>query len=196
MDVEILISIPQRSDLNITATNMYKIVLYISIPQRSDLNWSSSSLPSPRNPISIPQRSDLNYIIIFCFSSSDCNFNPSKVWFELKMVVHDRVDLKVFQSLKGLIWTSWIMFLKSSYPTISIPQRSDLNHLAADIPGLGLTISIPQRSDLNNIQNDKTKFTGDDFNPSKVWFELWKQRVWEANLWYFNPSKVWFEQKW
>ena len=85
------------------------------------------------------------------------------------------------------------IFIEKRHPTISIPQRSDLNEKLIHFRLRKSTISIPQRSDLNSTATTWWSCRTRNFNPATVWFEpLWFIPE-DRSLMHFNPATVWFE---
>ena len=128
---DICVSIPQRSDLNLSWLSWFLFSYAVSIPQRSDLNLSGTDARwhGDTKTVSIPQRSDLNIAVKDAVIPYKTRFNPATVWFELFTYPLDAI--KRFR--------------------VSIPQRSDLNLNLWDMSSIFLSVSIPQRSDLNRI---------------------------------------------
>ena len=153
---DIIISIPQRSDLN--TAHIYPGGFYndISIPQRSDLNPYRYRRVSQPATISIPQRSDLNPGLLKVSFFQNLYFNPATVWFE-------RLSWRDILSDKSHFNPATVWFELSSSACdrhrddqISIPQRSDLNLRSDSDTFFSFVISIPQRSDLNGVkQHDR-----------------------------------------
>ena len=123
-----------------------KNVQLVSIPQRSDFNIDAAGKTPTTNLVSIPQRSDFNDI-------TDPRLN---------------LRLSVFQSLKGLILTSYencIAHPVTSFQSLKgliLTQKRRSNQEPMS------SVSIPQRSDfnLNMFCGDCQHYQG--FNPSKV----------------------------
>ena len=170
-DVEdmIIVSIPQRSDLNYTDKEARKQYKTVSIPQRSDLNQRGGE----RKP-TYKRFQSRNGLIWTVFPSPYVallhGFNPATVWFE-QLIPNAAIYLLFsfnpatvwFEPLSSLLWRFWVV--------VSIPQRSDLNFLNSKRYRVTNNVSIPQRSDLNLT----TRMPGLDsrlsFNPATVWFE-------------------------
>ena len=100
------------------------------------------------------------------------SFNPATVWFERVPRCSEINQLYLFQSRNGLIWTSWGRRSRPPQSSVSIPQRSDLNHEAAprvyhsrrwfqSRNGLIWTWGV----------GDCTYLSLPGFNPATVWFE-------------------------
>ena len=166
------ISIPQRSDLNLSCAPRHSAHPYISIPQRSDLNageddiWFRVSEFQSRNGliwtmlfhvlppiylcISIPQRSDLNASVRWLQHRWRHHFNPATVWFEPF----------------SIIWNVWF--------------HSDFNPATVWFE--------PQRE---SVSSDTMVY----FNPATVWFEHHHPLPPPKIHTDFNPATVWFELK-
>ena len=148
------VSIPQRSDLNISRIKMHRY--HYEFQSRNGLIWTGPIGPvAPVGPM---------------FQSRN-----GLIWTLLRLCCC--VVALWFQSRNGLIWTlvgTSITIPKQAQ--VSIPQRSDLNPSSSLQLSVHHNVSIPQRSDLNIINKTGKPYYILGFNPATVWFEqiIWK----------------------
>ena len=119
---------------------------------------------------------EINDCDIICHLS----FNPATVWFEPSSHRTLSSSPATFQSRNGLIWTLNPPVFNTLYSRFQ--SRNGLIWTCIQsVLSLSSSVSIPQRSDLNHEVNLTFEEIIFSFNPATVWFERDPHRKeWEA----------------